>query len=216
MVDDVDMKQPLTGGAVHDEGPRDQWHKDSLSELFGVQEIYPHADNKSQQSQSLTKFIREYNALGGLVKGLNTDTQKGIETNQVADRQLKYGDNKPRPKIPASTWEIIKGCLEDTILQILLGATVVSLITGYIQDGPIGLVDGFSILIAVVVIIAVTVGNDKVKQKQFQELEAKSSTAESIVTRNGKTETIDADTLVVGDVVHLELGKAIPADCIVF
>lgn len=78
------------------------------------------------------------------------------------------------------------------------------------------MVDGFSILIAVVVIIAVTVGNDKVKQKQFQELEAKSSTAESIVTRNGKTETIDADTLVVGDVVHLELGKAIPADCIVF
>jgi len=64
----------------------------------------------------LTKFIREYNALGGLVKGLNTDTQKGIETNQVAELQLKYGDNKPRPKIPASTWEIIKGCLEDTIL----------------------------------------------------------------------------------------------------
>lgn len=60
---------------------------------------------------------------------------------------------------------MIKECLGDMILQILLVATVVSLITGYIQDGAIGLVDGFSILIAVVVIIAVTVGNEKVKEK---------------------------------------------------
>lgn len=42
---------------------------------------------------------------------------------------MKYGSNKPTPKKLLSTWDIIKSCLEDTILQILLGATVVSLIT---------------------------------------------------------------------------------------
>jgi len=34
--------------------------------------------------------------------------------------------------------------------------------------------------------------------------------------RNGIKETIDADNLVVGDLIYLELGKSIPADCIVF
>jgi magnesium-transporting ATPase (P-type) len=60
---------------------------------------------------------------------------------------------------------MIWAALNDLILQILMGATVVSLITGYLQDGLLGLVDGFSILIAIVVIVAVTVGNEKVKQR---------------------------------------------------
>lgn len=64
-----------------------------------------------------------------------------------------------------SIWEMIKDCFEDTILRILVVATIVSLITGGIQDGLLGLVDGFSILIAIVVIVAVTVGNNMVKEK---------------------------------------------------
>ena len=60
---------------------------------------------------------------------------------------------------------MIKECFEDTILRILVVATIISLITGYIQDGAIGLVDGFSILIAIVVIVSVTVGNTMVKEK---------------------------------------------------
>jgi P-type Ca2+ transporter type 2B len=62
---------------------------------------------------------------------------------------------------------MIKECFEDVILQILIVATFVSLITGGIQDGLLGLVDGFSILIAIVIIVAVTVGNNLVKEKQF-------------------------------------------------
>jgi magnesium-transporting ATPase (P-type) len=112
---------------------------------------------------------------------------------------------------------MIKECLSDTILIILMVATVISLPCGYYQSGgPIGMVDGFSIFIAIFIIVCITVGNEKVKQKQFQELEAKSDTAEVIVLRNGIKETIDANDLVVGDVVYLELGKAVPADCIVF
>lgn len=53
-----------------------------------------------------------------------------------------------------------------------------------------------------------------VKEKQFQELAVKSDAAVAIVTRSGEIMTIDADDLVVGDIVTLELGKSIPADCI--
>jgi hypothetical protein len=43
---------------------------------------------------------------------------------------------------------------------------LLSLITGPIADGwPLGIVDGLSIIIAIIVIIAVTVGNNLVKEK---------------------------------------------------
>jgi Ca2+ transporting ATPase len=110
---------------------------------------------------------------------------------------------------------MIKECFDDTILKILIVATIVSLITGGIQDGALGLVDGFSILIAIVVIVAVTVGNNLVKERQFQELAAKSDKADAIVMRGGELMTIDAADLVVGDIITLELGKLVPADCVV-
>lgn len=34
------------------------------------------------------------------------------------------------------------------------------------------------------------------------------------MTRNGELQTINADDLVVGDIVTLELGKSVPADCV--
>jgi magnesium-transporting ATPase (P-type) len=129
-------------------------------------------------------------------------------------RKERYGNNKPEPRVAKSVWSMVKECFEDLILQILIVATVVSLITGYIQDGALGLVDGCSILVAIVVIVSVTVGNNLVKEKQFQELSAKSDKADAIVTRDGELITIDANDLVVGDIITLELGKCIPADCV--
>jgi len=36
------------------------------------------------------------------------------------------------------------------------------------------------------------------------------------VLRGGELMTIDACDLVVGDIVTLELGKSVPADCVLF
>ena len=62
---------------------------------------------------------------------------------------------------------MIGSVFEDTILQILMGAAVASLIIGVIKDGWWGLIDGTSIFIAIVIITVVTVGNDYIKEKQF-------------------------------------------------
>ena len=60
--------------------------------------------------------------------------------------------------------------------------------------------DGFSILIAICVIVSVTVVNDVIKEKQFEELNAKTAKAEAIVVRNGNQVSIDTEQLVVGDI----------------
>ena len=103
---------------------------------------------------------------------------------------------------------------EDTILQILIGAAIVSTIVGVIKDGWMGLVEGGSILMAVVIIVAITTANNYKKEKQFQELQRKSDLSTTIVIRQGRTQTISAEDIVVGDIVTIESGKTIPADCV--
>lgn len=84
------------------------------------------------------------------------------------DHLHRYGSNsKKLPKI-RSLWELIMENFEERILQILLIAATVSLIIGVIQQGwAHGWVEGASIYIAIVIIVAVTAGNNYIKEKQF-------------------------------------------------
>jgi Ca2+ transporting ATPase len=61
---------------------------------------------------------------------------------------------------------MIKECFEDTILRILVVAAIVSLAVGIYQDGPkLGSADGGSIILAIMIIVSVTVGNNLVKER---------------------------------------------------
>jgi len=80
----------------------------------------------------------------------------------------------------------------------------------------LGWIDGLSIFIAVFIIVTVSSANNYAKEKQFQKLVAKSKEDHVPVFRGreGTTTTINTDDLVVGDVIKLESGSRIPADCI--
>lgn len=106
---------------------------------------------------------------------------------------------------------------EDRILQILLIAAFVALIIGIWKEGiEHGWVEGLSIFIAVSIIVSVTAGNNYVKEKQFQKLVSKASDELIPVYRgeDGSTHTIHNQDLVVGDIIKIESGMRIPADCI--
>lgn len=97
-------------------------------------------------------------------------------------------------------------CFEDRILQILLLAATVSLIVGVIEYGwSEGWIDGMSIYIAVVIIVSVTVGNNYMKEKQFQKLVMKASKDTCATYRGGQGETVtlDIEELVVGDIIQI-------------
>jgi Ca2+ transporting ATPase len=66
-----------------------------------------------------------------------------------------------------TVFEMIGEAFEDTILQILIAAAIVSTVVGVIKDGMIGLVEGGSILIAIVIIVGITTGNNYKKERQF-------------------------------------------------
>jgi len=97
-------------------------------------------------------------------------------------------------------------------------AAFVSLAIGIWQNGwEEGWIEGLSIYIAVFIIVSVTAGNNYVKEKQFQQLVAKSSVDSAAVFRGdeGRTHTIDVREMVVGDVYRIFTGMRVPADSII-
>ena len=107
-------------------------------------------------------------------------------------------------------------CFDDTIMRILCVAAVFSMAIGIYKDGwQHGWIDGTSIIIAVCIIVVVTVANNWVKEKQFQELQSKSDIMTARVVRNGVEKTVDSAELVVGDIIDIPTGDTVPADCIV-
>ena len=113
-------------------------------------------------------------------------------------------------------WQLIVACFDDPMLRVLLVAAFVSLIIGVINDGwQYGWIDGSSIFFAVFIITAVTAGNNWAKEKQFQKLQAREKDGQTVpIFRNGILVTKPTTELVVGDIIKLDKGKEIPADCI--
>jgi Ca2+ transporting ATPase len=86
-----------------------------------------------------------------------------------------------------------------------------------IANGWWGWVEGASIYLAIFIIVAITSGNDWVKDKQFVNLTSLVKDEDIAVIRGkyGATQSVNIFELVVGDVVLLETGARVPADCIV-
>ena len=93
------------------------------------------------------------------------------------------------------------------MLRILCVAAVVSLILGIATEGlEHGWMEGTSILVAVVIIVTVTSGNNWIKEQQFKKLNA-IATAKSVnIYRNGEVKNINVDDLLVGDIQIVETG----------
>lgn len=85
------------------------------------------------------------------------------------------------------------------------------------QDESDGWVESTAIFIAVFLISNITATNDYRKQLQFRSLEDASLKKElaSVVRNNGLVQQIHSTDLVVGDILLLQAGDCIPADCVI-
>lgn len=127
-----------------------------------------------------------------------------------------FGSNVKSIPEANTLFSLILECFEDLMLRVLLLAAAVSLVIGVINDGwKSGWIEGSSIFFAVGIITTVTAGNNYVKEKQFQKLQARQKDDKSIACiRNGVTITLPTQELLVGDIIKLETGAEIPADCL--
>jgi len=80
------------------------------------------------------------------------------------------------------------------------------------NDDTIDGVEGFAILIAVVVVSTVTAGNNYSKEKKFRALAAKESDVKVKVRRDGQIVEISIFEVNAGDIALVDTGSQVPAD----
>lgn len=82
---------------------------------------------------------------------------------------------------------MIAECFEDLMLRILVVASIFSTVVGILEEGlSTGWMEGASIILAVVLIVTVSAGNNYAKEKQFQKLSEKCAEVKLTVTRESK------------------------------
>lgn len=87
------------------------------------------------------------------------------------------------------------------MLRILCYSAVVSLVLGIATEGlKEGWLEGASILMAVIIIVTVTSGNNYIKEKQFQKLNAMATAKNINAYRGGDLVNMSVYDLLVGDV----------------
>jgi magnesium-transporting ATPase (P-type) len=160
--------------------------------------------------------MNDFGGVDGLVAGLESNEDTGIDPSTIAKRKQCHGTNAfPPPKIK-TLCELIMENFNDPINLVLCGAAVVSIIVGIIQEGfPEGLTEGLSIMVALFIIFFVNSANNYASEKQLAKM-IMSADNKQIAVWRGKADPdmIGNEELVVGDVFRFDNGMKLPADCV--
>lgn len=129
---------------------------------------------------------------------------EGLTTEEIADRQGKYGRNTmPQPR-SKSLVSIFVSQFLNPLIYVLIAAAAISLFSGDSRD---------AIFITAIIVFNSFLGT-------YQEWQAENSAQAlrnlvkvvSRVKRNGRIHSIDSAELIPGDIVMLESGVKVPAD----
>lgn len=81
------------------------------------------------------------------------------------------------------------------------------------EDEHHGWIEGFAILVSVIVVVIVTAFNDYSKERQFRGLQSRIEGEHKFaVIRNGDAIQILVGDIVVGDICQIKYGDLLPAD----
>ena len=142
---------------------------------------------------------------------LKTSLKDGLSREEVEERKKEYGDNKLKNKPKESILIRFIKQFNDFMIIILIIASIISALVSKMQ-GESDYIDSI-IIIAIVILNAIMGLVQETKAEKSIESLKKLTPQIAKVTRNGIFQEIDAINLVPGDVIELEAGNYVPADC---
>ena len=146
-----------------------------------------------------------------VARRLKTNAKIGLAEKDVEKRKMEFGLNKLEEKKKESIFIKFVKQFNDFMIIILIIASIVSAVVSKIQ-GENDYVDSI-IIIAIVILNAIMgVVQEERAEKSIESLK-KLTPKMAKVLRDGKVEEINAEELVPGDIIELEDGKYVPADC---
>jgi Mg2+-importing ATPase len=139
---------------------------------------------------------------GAVLERLGTG-DRGLDHGEAMRRLQETGPNVLRVHA-TSGWRVLLNQLKNPLLPLLVGAAVVSGLTGGVTDAGI-----------IVVMVAISVGlgfvNEFRSEKSVEELHDQIHHTATVI-REGRPRTLDVTDLVPGDLVQLSIGDLVPAD----
>ena len=140
-----------------------------------------------------------------VLRRLETDVVKGLSQAEASQRLIKYGPNELTAQDGDSPWQILWEQLTATVVLVLLAAALISAVLGEFKD---------AIAILAIVIFNAGLGfKQEYKAQQAIAALKKLAVPTVKVRRDGVLVESSARELVPGDIVLLEAGNHMPADC---
>ncbi|KGK86124.1 calcium-translocating P-type ATPase, PMCA-type [Clostridium sp. HMP27] len=133
---------------------------------------------------------------------------QGLDSLEAQRRLTRYGPNKLESKEKISPIKIFLQQFNDFIVWILIAATIISGIMGEKAD---------AITILIIVIMNGILGfiQEFKTEKSLEALNQLASPTAKVI-RDGVLKVLNAEFLVIGDVILVESGDRVPADAIIF
>jgi len=136
---------------------------------------------------------------------LKTDLKSGLSTAEVKKRQQEYGPNQLIERGMKSPWQILFDQFTEIMVVILIIAAVISVLLHETTD---------AIVILVIVALNAALGFSQEYRAERAMAALKRLSAPKVkVRREGHLHEVPASELVPGDVIQLDAGDAVSADC---
>jgi Ca2+-transporting ATPase len=140
-----------------------------------------------------------------VISALDGDGERGLRGEEVKERRNVYGPNRLRQTKTKSTWLILADQFKSLIILLLAVAAVLSFLFGQRLEG-----------LAIVAVILINAGIGfftELKAVRSVEALRRLGSVAAKVRRDGEIREIAAENLVPGDLLIVEGGDVITADC---
>jgi len=132
-------------------------------------------------------------------------SEQGLSGEQASERLSKYGPNRLPEGARRGLWQRFLSQCNNVLIYVLIVAAVIVFLLGHWVDG--------SVITAVILINALIGVVQEGKAEDAIAALGRMLTASAVVKRDGSKITLSADNLVPGDIVFLQAGDKVPADC---
>jgi len=147
-----------------------------------------------------------------VLQELQTDRGAGLTQAQVAQLRRQYGENKLKEKKKKTNIQRFFDQFKDVMILILLIAAGISFAIACVEGELKEFFEPVLILLIVVLNAVMGVMQESKAEKALDALKSLSAPRARVI-RDGKEGVVDAVELVPGDIVRLEAGDFVPADC---
>ena len=146
-----------------------------------------------------------------VLKMLKSNKKTGLTKEKVMLKKQKYGENKLRDKPKETLFIKFIKQFNDFMIIILIIASIVSAGISYMQ-GENDYIDSI-IIIGIVILNAIMGVVQEAKAEKSIEALKQMTPSKAKVLRDSIENEINAEQLVPGDIILLEAGNYVPADC---